>query len=91
MKELLDKELFFPDVGKTTFREYFKELLFRLILEEEGFSGKRPFGNSGWKWELYGILVSQGFITGELDEDGDLLDCDCIKGDLILNSMIMEL
>lgn len=35
-----------------TLREFLKECMKRLIIEEEGFSGKRPFGNSGWLQEI---------------------------------------
>jgi hypothetical protein len=38
--------------------------------EGEGFSGKRPFGNSGWEWDLYVPMVRAGFVTGKFDEDG---------------------
>lgn len=32
-------------------REACKALLLTVIKEGEGFSGKRPFGNSGWEYE----------------------------------------
>ena len=51
-------------------REYLKQLLSLLWQEEERFSGKRPFGNSGWQNEIYVPLVKAGFIAGELDADG---------------------
>ena len=38
---------------------------------EKGFSGKRPFGNSGWTFDLFNALATGGFIDlGEADEDG---------------------
>ena len=42
----------------------------------EGFSSKRPFGNSGWQWELYRALVRSGYLAGEFDEDEELVDVD---------------
>lgn len=56
--------------------EYLHSLLFTLWEEGEGFSGKRPFGNSCWENELYLPLVVGGFVNGELDEDGYLEDVD---------------
>lgn len=45
-------------------------MLKELWREKEGFSGKRPFGNSGWENDLYEPLIKDGFIVGTLDEDG---------------------
>jgi hypothetical protein len=54
-----------------TVREYLRTLLTTLWEEEEGFSGKRPFGNSGWKYELYRPLIAAGLIEGgTLDSEG---------------------
>jgi hypothetical protein len=53
-----------------TVREYLKALLTTLWCEGEGFSGKRPFGNSGWEYEIYTPLIKYGFVEGEFDEDG---------------------
>jgi len=38
--------------------------------EGEGFSGKRPFGNSGWEYDIYAALVGAGFLPGMLDKYG---------------------
>lgn len=51
---------------------YLKELLLALITEQEGFSGKRPFGNSGWTHDLEMSLVFNEIIDGEID-DNDFL------------------
>jgi len=73
-----------------TIKDYLKELLMRLWSETEGFSGKRPFGNSGWEYELYKPLVVAGVIAGTVDEDGiDNVDTDA--GDQIIFSLISEL
>jgi hypothetical protein len=39
-----------------TIKDYLKELLLRLWNECEGFSSKRPFGNSGWEWDLVAVV-----------------------------------
>lgn len=53
-----------------TIKEYFRRLLETLLTEEEGFSGKRPFGNSGWKHDIYKCLIENGYISGKVDEYG---------------------
>jgi hypothetical protein len=56
--------------GRVTIGGYLIKLLETLWEEGEGFSGKRPFGNSGWERDLYKPLIAAGVIRGELDEDG---------------------
>jgi hypothetical protein len=54
-----------------TVRDYLKGLLQNLWIEGEGFSGKRPFGNSGWEYDLYQPLIAVGFPKDnyrEMDE-----------------------
>ncbi len=67
---------FISDIAQCeiTIRDYLAELLFRLWSEQESFSGKRPFGNSGWQLDLYTPLAGAGFISGTIDEEGYLND-----------------
>ncbi len=59
------------DLGKTlTIGEFWKELMCELNREEEGFSGKRPFGNGHWKGAAQAALIQAGFLEGSLDSDG---------------------
>lgn len=52
-------------------RDYLLTLLADLWTEGEAFSCKRPFGNSGWEYDLYEPLARAGFIEGmTFDEDG---------------------
>ncbi len=68
---------FNSDAGDNlTVRDYLRTLLETLWNQGEGFSGKRPFGNSGWEYELYAPLVKGGFVTGTLDEAGYIDDID---------------
>jgi hypothetical protein len=57
-------------------RDYLRFQLEKLWEEKEEFSGKRPFGNSGWECDLQKPLIKHGFLKGELDELGDLLEYD---------------
>lgn len=73
------------DAGAGTVGGYLAKLLTALIEKEEGFSGKRPFGNSGWLWELGKPLVEAGLVPGTLDDEGylDDLDEDALKAVLV--------
>ena len=53
----LDLELPENDAGASTVRHYLWCLLHAVWTEEEGFNGKRPFGNSGWQHEVTGPLI----------------------------------
>lgn len=64
------------DADAATVRDYLKALLATLIEKEEGFSGKRPFGNSGWMSDLQAPLVQAGVVPGSLDSEGWLDACD---------------
>lgn len=65
------------DLSETmTVKAYLKLLLKTLFEEGEGFSGKRPFGNSGWEHDLEKCFVENGIIEGKLDEDGYLESLD---------------
>jgi hypothetical protein len=66
LKNLLDHEFESMDFdGVVSYREYFKELLRAVWLEEEGFDGKRPFGNSGWQCDPIDGLIEGGFAKTE--------------------------
>ncbi len=90
-QQVLDCPMEPNDSGADTIRGYLVALLATLWREEEGFSGKRPFGNSDWPCDLYLPLVKAGFITGRLDEDGYLEDFDSRAGDALIASAIKAL
>lgn len=69
-KQILDLPMTKNDARAKTVGEYFRNLLITLWVEGEGFSGKRPFGNSGWEYDIYKPLIKAGALKGELDGDG---------------------
>lgn len=79
------------DIGETTIRRWLRELLLRLWRDGEGFNGKRPFGNSGWQFDVYKPLIKAGLIKGTLDEDGCIDEVDWIEGDSIVNRLIVRM
>lgn len=79
------------DSGATTVRGYLIKLLETLWREQEGFSGKRPFGNSSWECDLLIPLVKAGLIEGSLDEDGYLETLDDGAGEAVILAAIKAL
>lgn len=69
---ILDIKMQKNDANAETIKDYLKALLTELWKEGEGFSGKRPFGNSGWEFEIYTALIVAGVVKGKLDDDGYL-------------------
>lgn len=88
---VLDLPMQENDAGAATIREYLCELLSELWEKGEGFSGKRPFGNSGWDYELHVPLVKAGLIDGSVDEDGYLENSDRKAAHQIISSAIESL
>lgn len=79
-QEILKLGMAENDAGAITIREYLINLLRRVCVEQEGFSGKRPFGNSGWEFELYKALIIGGAMEGKMDSD----DCDVKEGNRLI-------
>lgn len=64
------------DAGAATVRDYLVTILATVWECDEDFSGKRPFGSSGWSLELCKPLVAAGIIPGSLDAEGFLVEFD---------------
>jgi hypothetical protein len=90
-QQILDTPMEANDALAETVKGYLVALLASLWREGEGFSGKRPFGNSGWDGELYAALVKAGYITGSFDEDGYLESADDADGDRLISLAIKTL
>lgn len=79
------------DAGAKTVRDYFVALLRELWESEEGFSGKRPFGNSGWKHDVEHAFLKAGLVDGMLDEDGYIAKMDRKAADKLALACIERL
>lgn len=64
------------DAAAATIREYLVKLVAQVWNEEECFSGKRPFGNSGWTADFDKTLIQHGVVEGTLDSDGYVEEID---------------
>ena len=90
-KDILNLKIESDDHSKDlTIKGYLKLLLFTLWDEGEGFSGKRPFGNSGWEYDLYKPLVKSCVVPGEMDEDGYIEDVDRPAANKLIFKLIEE-
>lgn len=72
------------DAEAATIGQYFTALLHTLFIETEGFSGKRPFGNSGWDTDIDKALIRADAIWGTFDEDGYIEDYDSAAASAIV-------
>ena len=73
---------------EVTVRKFFSAILIELWNQEEGFSGKRPLGNSGWKRDLKVALINAGVVRGRLDEDGCVEEIDLAAFDAAILSVL---
>jgi hypothetical protein len=88
---ILDIPMQENDAEAATIKDYLKRLLLDLWQQGEGFSSKRPFGNSGWESDLYYALVAAKVAPGELDEDGCLSWCDSKPADKLISDAIRSI
>ena len=90
-QQVLDLELPPDTDGGSTVRAYLIALLDALWSEEEGFSAKRPFGNSGWQYDVYLPMIRAGMIDGQIDGDGYVDRCDVQAADRLILAAIAAL
>jgi hypothetical protein len=79
------------DADAATVRDYLTAQLVALWREGDGFSGKRPLGNSGWEWDIYIPMAKAGLIHGEFDEDGEVIELHEAVGERLIVAAINEL
>lgn len=92
--DVLKVKLQANDSGADTVEGYLIALLSAVWDEQEGFSGKRPFGNSGWEYDLYKGLIAAGAVDGKLDGDGFLEEIDAAnrkKADQLIKAAIQSM
>ena len=88
-RDILDLKIESSDFDKDfTIGDYFKNLLLTLWNEGENFSGKRPFGNSSWEYDIYKPLIKARIIEGKLDEYGGVDDVDIYRADEVIFELI---
>lgn len=91
-RKVLDTPMQRPnDAGAATIRDYLVGLAEAVWDQGSDFSGKRPYGNSGWRSDLYIALGRAGLVDAEFDDDGYLEACDDDEGDRLIRAAIAEL
>lgn len=85
------KDVLKMDVEGTSLRVMLKDLLTMVLLQGEEFSGKRPWGDSGWEFDIYRAMVLNGFIKGAVDEYGDIYNYSLAEGDELLMRCVEEI
>ena len=70
-REVLAVQMQPNEAGAATIRDYLVSLLARVWDLDEQFSGKRPFGDSGWKVDVAEALVRAEVVAGTWDSDED--------------------
>lgn len=91
VQQVLDCPMGENDADAETIREYFVALLMTLWIEGQGFSGKRPFGNSDWEHEVYDALAEASYIEGTKDDDDWGWEYDEVAGNALIQSAIRHL
>ncbi len=79
------------DAEAATIRDYLIALLHTLWREQDQFSGKKPFGNSGWEWDMFPPLINAGLVSGRLDEHGYIDQVDERTANELIEGAIGEL
>jgi len=75
-KQLLDHQFIITEMnGPSTLRYYLLALLATLWTEADGFSGKRPFGDSGWQGQLEDDMTEAGLLEGVSSFDEVIINC----------------
>jgi hypothetical protein len=89
--DILNLPLDDNDANAKTIKEYLKALLRELWNEQEGFTGKRPFGNSGWDHDLIRPLIKHGLVEGQLDGEGYVYNCNQDQANRLILAAIQAL
>lgn len=75
-QEILDLPMEDNDADAKTIGDYFHHVAFQVWVQGEGFDGKRPFGNSGWRRAVEKAMIKARAIEASFDEDGHIKTCD---------------
>lgn len=90
-KKILDTTFDSQDFGEITLRTYLARLLYTLWWEGQNFNPKYPFENGLWDWDIYKGLITNGFVSGKLDECEDIVTFDQDTANSLMRGCIEEL
>lgn len=78
------------DVGNMTVKDYLV-LLLETLWEDDNFTSKRPFGNSGWRYDIFEAFARAGLVDGAWDKYGYLETVDRATCEEIIKEAIEAL
>ncbi len=76
-EQILDLPMGPNDATAATIRDYLASLAWRVWDEGDGFNGKKPFGNGGWRNDVIAALIQGGAVKGRMvpsEDEGDESD-----------------
>jgi hypothetical protein len=76
---ILDLPMQENDANAATVRDYMKALLSKFLSQTEGFSGKRPFGNSGWEYDMHEALFRAKLVEWDDDQTAEKMILEAVK------------
>jgi hypothetical protein len=92
MEYILNLNFYSSDLREDiTIRGFMQKLLLTLFEEMDGFSGKRPFGNSGWDGDLIVCLINNGWLEGKVDKEGYLDNYNYDQYSILISNLIKSL
>lgn len=92
INEISNIKFYCDDLGcEVTVKVYLKELLATLWKQGEGFSSKRPFGNSGWECDLGHALLRGGAIDGLIDDNDEIVSFNGSQAVKVISDVINNL
>jgi hypothetical protein len=90
-QQVLDLPLPNDDSGTLTVRSYLIALLMKVWREGADFNGRRPFGYSGWRYDVYAPMIRAGMVRGSFDNFGYVEDCDTVMAERLILAAIQAL
>ena len=88
---LLNLTFYSDDLGETmTIKAFFIRLLSDFWQQKEGFSSKRPYGNSYWERDVLACLVENKAFPATFDEDGNIDEYDSEAFDAFVLKEIIQ-
>lgn len=93
-QQILDTPVSANNSGASTVRGYLVAIVAAVWDRGSDFSGKRPFGSSGWYFDIYTALAKAGHICATFDENDyidEISDVERDKADSMISSAIQSL
>lgn len=81
----------FDERNCTTVRAYLGAIMLKVWDSGDGFDSKRPFGFSGWRYDILWALGEADLIESERDEGSELVTVDREAGNRLIRAAIRSI